>query len=165
MALPSGVKAQEFALTSIDGKPVILSDVLKRGPAFLAFFKVSCPTCQYAFPYLERLSQIHKSEPVSFIGISQDGLADTQRFVKQYAVTFTIALDDPARYIVSNAYKLTNVPTVYLVDRDGMIGVSSVGWSRKDMEEINLKLSMMDPGQQQFPVFKKGEEVAEFKAG
>jgi len=165
MALPCGVKAPEFQLKSIAGKPVILSEVLKRGPAVLAFFKISCPVCQYAFPYYERMSQVHTPEPVSFIGISQDGLAETDVFLKKYGVTFPTAVDDSKRYVVSNAYKLTNVPTVYLVDRDGEIQVSSVGWSRKDVEEINLKLSMMDPGQQQHPIFKPGEEIAEYKPG
>jgi len=165
MALACDVKAQEFALTSTKSKSVILSELTKRGPVVLAFFKVSCPVCQYAFPYLERLFQVHKAEPVSFIGISQDNLADTEAFIKRYGVTFTVALDDSPRYIVSNAYKLTNVPTTYLVDRDGEIQVSSVGWARKDIEEINLKLSMMDPAQQQHPLFKPGEEVAEFKPG
>lgn len=165
MALLCGTQAQEFALTTMNGKSVILSDLLKRGPAVLAFFKISCPVCQYAFPYLERLRQLHKPEAVSFLGISQDSKADTQSFIRQYGITFPVALDEAPRYLVSNSYNLTNVPTVYLVDRAGDIEVSSVGWARKDMEEINLKLSMMDPAKQQFPVFKSGEEVAEFKAG
>ena len=165
MALPCSIKAPEFRLKSTTGKPVILSEVLKRGPVVLAFFKVGCPVCQYAFPYLERMSQVHKPEPVSFIGISQDSPADTEAFLQKYGVSFTVALDDSKRYVVSNAYKLTNVPTVYLVDRDGEIEVSSVGWSRKDIEEINLKLSMMDPGQQQHPIFRPGEEIAEYKPG
>ncbi|HWY70643.1 MAG TPA: TlpA disulfide reductase family protein [Terriglobales bacterium] len=165
MALPSGAKAQEFTLTSTTGKPVTLSELTKRGPVVLAFFKVSCPTCQYAFPYFERMSQLHKPEAVSFVGISQNDLRDTQAFMKQYGVTFPVAIDDSKQYIVSNAYKLTNVPTAYLVDRDGRIQVNSVGWARKDMEEINAKLSMMDSAQQQHPIFKPGEEVAEYKAG
>ena len=165
MALPTGAKAQEFALTSTTGKPVILSDLIKRGPLVLAFFKVSCPTCQYAFPYFERMSQLHKPEVVSFVGISQDNLADTQAFMKNYGVTFTVAIDDSQRYVASNAYKLTNVPTAYLVDRDGKIQASSIGWLRKEIEDINLKLSMMDPAQQPHPIFKPGEDVAEFKAG
>jgi len=165
MALRTGMKAPEFALTTTSGKPAILSALIKRGPVVLAFFKVGCPTCQYAFPYLDRLFQVHNPEPVSFLGISQDNAADTQAFVKRYGVTFPVALDDPQRYIVSNAYKLTNVPTVYLVDRDGEIQVSSVGWARQEIDELNLKLSMMDPAQQPHPIFKPGEEIAEYKAG
>jgi peroxiredoxin len=165
MALACGIRAPEFALTSTSGKSLILSKVLDDGPVILAFFKVSCPVCQYAFPYLERLWQVHKTEAVTFIGISQDNEKDTAAFVKKYRLTFTMALDDPARYVVSNAYKLTNVPSVFLINRGGEIEVSSVGWSRKDIEEINIKLSMMDAAQQQHPVFRAGEDVAEFKAG
>ena len=164
MALPNGIQAPEFGLTSTAGESFILSKVLKRGPAVLAFFKVSCPTCQYAFPYIERLWQTHKTEPMSVIGISQDSKADTQRFMQQYGATFPVVVDAPA-YIASNAYKLTNVPTIYLVDRAGDIQVSSVGWARSEFEEINLKLSMMDAAKQQYPIFKPGENVVEFKAG
>jgi len=165
MAVASGVKAPEFALTSTKGKSLILSDLLRNGPAVLAFFKVSCPVCQYAFPFLERLWQLHKTDPVTMIGISQDNAADTQNFIKKYGVTFHVALDDPARYIVSNAYKLTNVPTAYLIDRDGEIQVSSVGWARQEIDDINLKLSMMNRAQQPGPLFNVGEDIAAFKAG
>jgi peroxiredoxin len=165
MALAVDMPAQEFALKSTTGKSLVLSELLKRGPVVLAFFKVGCPVCQYAFPYIERLWQIHKTEPVSFVGISQDKLADTEAFMKQYGVTFPVVLDDPHGYKVSNAYKLTNVPTVYLVDRDGSIRVSSVGWVRKELEDINLQLSMTAPSKQKFPVFKSGEEIVEFRAG
>ncbi len=165
MAIACGIRAPEFALTSTSGKSFVLSKALNNGPAVLAFFKVSCPVCQYAFPFLERLWQVHKTEAVSFLGISQDNPNDTANFVKKYGLTFPVALDDPSRYIVSNAYKLTNVPTVFLINRDGEIEVSSVGWSRKDIEDINIKLSMVDAAQQQHPIFRAGEDVAEFKAG
>jgi peroxiredoxin len=165
MALPCGVKAPEFTLTSTKGESLILADLLHRGPVVLAFFKISCPVCQYAFPYIERMWRVHRTEPVSFIGISQDNAADTEAFTRNYGLTFPMALDVSRQYLVSNAYKLTNVPSVYLVDRSGEIQVSSVGWSRADMEELNLKLSMMNPAQQQYPIFKSGEQVAEFKAG
>lgn len=165
MALPNGAKAQEFTLKTTAGKPVVLSELMKRGPVVLAFFKVSCPTCQYAFPYFERMSQLHKPEAATILGISQNDASETQAFMQKYGITFPVAIDDSGKYIVSNAYKLTNVPTAYLVDRDGRIQVTSVGWARKDMEEMNAKLSMMDPAQQQRSLFKPGEEIAEFKAG
>jgi peroxiredoxin len=165
MALPCGTAAPDFALSGTSGKQFILSDVLTRGPAVLFFFKISCPVCQFAFPYFERLWQIHKTEPCTFLGVSQDSKADTEKFIKQFGITFPVALDDPQRYIASNNYKLTNVPTIYLVNRSAEIELSSVGWSRADAEEINLKLSMTNPAQQQFPLFKPGEEIAEFKAG
>ena len=40
-----------------------------------------------------------------------------------------------------------------------------VGWSRVEVEELNTQLSMMAPDQQTVPIFRVGEEVAEYKAG
>jgi len=54
-ALGTGVRAPEFELRTMDAKPFSLGDALARGPAVLVFFKVSCPTCQYALPFFERL--------------------------------------------------------------------------------------------------------------
>src|SRR5690349_22083299 len=110
-ALTPRTKAPDIALSTVSGKPFVLSEALTGGPIVLAFFKVSCPVCQYAFPYLERMWQVHKTEAVTFVGVSQDNANDTAAFVKRYGLSFPIALDDPARYVVSNAYKLTNVPS------------------------------------------------------
>ena len=165
MALPTGIKAQDIALSTTDGKPVVLSEILQRGPVVLAFFKISCPVCQYTFPYLERLWQIHKSGAASFIGVSQDNQADTLAFMQRYGVTFPVVIDSAPRYAASKEYQLTNVPSIFLVNRDGDIEVSSVGWLRKDMEDLNARLSMINPGQQQYPLFKPGEEIAQYKAG
>lgn len=164
-ALAAGVKAPEFALSTLDGKPFVLSQVLERGPVVLAFFKVSCPTCQYAFPYLERLYQVHKANPVTIVGISQDNKADTGAFCRQFGVTFPILLDEPPRYRVSNDCGLSNVPTIFLVGHDRTIELSSVGWVRSEMEQLNSKLAMESAMQKSVPIFRAGDEVAEFKAG
>ena len=53
-ALTSGIKAPNLTLPTTHGEKFSLSDALKRGPVVLAFFKVTCPVCQYAFPLYER---------------------------------------------------------------------------------------------------------------
>jgi peroxiredoxin len=50
-ALASGTKAPEFDLKTLEGKRFSFADELTHGPVVLAFFKVSCPTCQYALPF------------------------------------------------------------------------------------------------------------------
>jgi peroxiredoxin len=164
-ALSPRTKAPDLALSTVTGKPFVLSEALIRGPVVLAFFKVSCPTCQYAFPYLDRISRAHKTEPVTFVGISQNDLKDTEAFIKEYGVTFPVLLEDTKRYKVSNSYGLTNVPTVFLISREQEIEMTIVGWSRAEVEELNLRISMMSPDQQTVPIFKPGEQVAEYKAG
>ena len=164
-ALSPRTDAPDLALNTTTRKPFVLSEALTRGPVVLAFFKVSCPTCQYAFPYLDRIYRAHKTEPLTIVGISQNDLKDTETFIKQYGITFPVLLEDTKRYKVSNAYGLTNVPTVFLVSRDQEVEMTIVGWSRSEVEDLNLRLSMMAPNQQTVPIFKPGEQIAEFKAG
>ncbi len=81
-ALGSGVMAPDFTLPTIEGKQVSLSEALKKGPVLLAFFKVSCPVCQYAFPYFERIFQANRGTNVTVLGVSQDNAKNTQAFTR-----------------------------------------------------------------------------------
>jgi peroxiredoxin len=169
-ALTAGAKAPDFTLKAVDGKEFSLNGELAKGPIVLAFFKVSCPTCHYTFPFLERL---HKSYsvaggtpalPVKLAGVSQNNARDTAAFMKEFGVTFPVLLDELDRYPVSNAYGLANVPSLFWIAGDGEIEVSSVGWVKKDFEEINRK--MAEYGKVPLAtVFQRGEDVRDFRAG
>ena len=130
--LKAGVKAPEFTLPATDGKPFSLQEALGRGPVMLVFFKKSCPVCQYAFPLYQRLFQAYGNRGATMVGVSQNPKKETEAFARSYGVTFPVLLDDTSSYPVSNAYGLTNVPTVFWIAQDGKIEISSVGWSRKD---------------------------------
>ena len=163
-ALPAGTKAPQFELKAMDGKRFVLGEELARGPVVLAFFKVSCPVCQYAFPFLERLERAYGHKGVRIIGVSQNDPKQTAAFTKEFGVTFPVLLDDTESFPVSNAYGLTNVPTVFWIAQDGEIEVSSVGWSKADFTEINRK--MAEAGSVSPSVmFKAGEDVRDFRAG
>ena len=164
-ALIYGKLAPDFTVSTTEGKQVHLRDLLQRGPVVLAFFKVSCPTCQLAFPLYERLAQAHANSGAAFLGISQNNVHDTKAFAREYGVTFPIAMDDEAHgYAVSNAYGLTNVPTAFYIAPGGEIEVSSVGWSRDEVDEISAKLAALR--EQKPPVlWRAGEDVPAFRAG
>jgi peroxiredoxin len=162
-ALTVGAKAPEFELKTLDGKKFSLSDELARGAVVLAFFKVSCPTCQYALPFLERLYKAYAKNGVTLVGISQNDAKETAAFNQQFGITFPVLLDDTRSYPVSNAYGLTNVPSIFWIAQDGEIEVSSVGWVKADFEQINRKA---ETGKiPAASVFKAGEDVREFRAG
>jgi peroxiredoxin len=172
-ALPAGTTAPDFSLPVINGGKddggkdrgkFSLQTALKQGSVLVAFFKVSCPTCQYTFPYLERIHKAYGEKKITIVGVSQNDQRDTAAFLKEYGVTFRTLLEDPNGYAVSNAYGLTNVPSLFLIGQDGKIEISSVGWVKQEIEDINRKLAAV----QQItvpPIFQPGEEVREFRAG
>ena len=163
-ALATGTKAPGFELKTSDGTKFSLQDELAKGPVVLAFFKVSCPTCQYAFPFLERLHKAYQGKRVKVIGVSQNDAKDTAAFAKEFGVTFPILLDDTKQYPVSNAYGLTNVPTIFWIDQDSEIEVSSVGWVKADFEQINRKMAEFGKAAPAV-VFTPSEDVRDFRAG
>ena len=136
----AGQTAPDFSLKSIEGTEYSLSKLLKRGPVFVSFFKVSCPVCQFTFPFLQRLYKRYGSKDVTFLGISQDDARATKEFADEYGVTFPIVLDAKG-YPASNAYGLTNVPTSFLIDTDGFVKIASMGFIKKDLEAIATEFS------------------------
>jgi hypothetical protein len=84
--------------------------------------------------------------------------------MKEYGITFPVLLEDVDEFPVSNAYGLTNVPTFFWIAPEGEIEISSVGWSRNDIEEINRKAAEANSDLLK-PVFQPDESVPEFRAG
>jgi len=163
-ALEAGKPAPEIQLTSTNGNAFSLSTESKNTPVIAAFFKVSCPVCQYAFPFIERIHKAYAGKGASIVGVSQNDKSETEAFAQQYGVTFPILLDDPKKYAVSNAYGITNVPSVFHVSTSGTIDLSSVGWSKQEMEQLN-QMAAKAAGVTAVPLFKPGENVPDFKAG
>jgi peroxiredoxin len=158
-----GQKAPHFELADMDNKKYGLEEALRRGPVLVAFFKVECPTCQYTFPFVERLYQQFRAPGAHVWGIAQDDARDSRRFAKQYGVTFPVLIDNYP-YKVSRAYGLKSVPTLLLIAPDGRVKLASDGFVRADLLEIQKSLakhfSIAPPA-----LFHTSDRVPEFKPG
>jgi peroxiredoxin len=164
-ALEAGVAAPEIKLPLLEGGDCSLRQALSRGPAVVAFFKVNCPVCQLAFPYLERLYKAYGgSGKFGMFGVSQNDAAATKDFNRRFGVTFPGLLDDTHKYPASNAYGLTNVPSVFLISPQGEVEFSIVGWSKRDYEQLNRKLAEIS-GVSPATLFGPNDTVSEFKPG
>jgi len=161
--IESGHMAPGFFLKALDGKEYSLETLLKRGPVVVAFFKISCPVCQFTFPFLQRLHERYAGEFATVIGVSQDDARDTKEFNREYGVTFPTLLDGEG-YSASNAYGLTNVPTIFLIAPDGRVQVSCLGFSKGDLEKIASELSQHQK-LQAAPLFLTTEIVPAYKPG
>jgi len=162
-ALTPGTPAPEISLKDATGKLQSLESALKKGPVVAAFFKVSCPVCQFTFPFLERMRQTYGDAKFTFWGISQDDARDTREFAEEFGAKFPMLIDDHG-YAVSNQFGITNVPSVFLISPDGNIQVSAVGFSKADLERIAAQAALTS-GKPAQPLFKPGEVVPDYKPG
>ena len=158
--LSAGAKAPGFTLTDLSGQRHALAEILERGPVLLALFKISCPTCQLTLPYLDRIANTAEKPPgpLQVIGISQDDERGTHRFLKTYSVTMPMLLDrEEDGYQTSNAFGITHVPSLFLVETDGTISLATSGFVKRDLEAIGRRAGV-EP-------FHGEDHVPEWKAG
>ena len=161
--LESGTLVPNFTLKTLTGTPLQLSALLGKGPVALVFFKISCPVCQFTFPFLHRMHQRLAHTSSSIVAVSQDDARDTKEFCLEQGVNFPMLLDDPG-YPVSNAYGLTNVPTIFLIGPDGKITLEFMGFDKAGLEKITAVLESYAKQPSQ-PLFRPDEVVPAYKPG
>ena len=151
----AGSPAPAFELESLGGGLRSLPQILRDGPALLVFYKVSCPVCQLTLPYLDRLAA---GDALQVIGISQDDAQSTQAFLERFGVTSPMLLDQSKDgYPASNAYGITSVPSLFLVEPDGHVARAFNGFSKRDLEALGTRAGV--------GLFRPDEQVPEWKAG
>jgi hypothetical protein len=73
-------------------------------------------------------------------------------------------LIDETGYPVSSGYRLTNVPSIFLIDSDAAIRATCMGFSKADLENIANELAGR---RKQMPaaLFRPDERVPDYKPG
>jgi peroxiredoxin len=152
--LEAGQIAPDVAFAASDGTERQLSRMVASGPVVLAFYKVTCPTCQLAIPFLGRLA----GGAIPVIAVSQHDAEMTAEFENEFDVHLETVFDPEERnFPASNAFGLTHVPSIFVIGKDRKIEWSSVGFVRKDLEDLATRIGR--------PIFRPGDRVPEMKFG
>lgn len=156
--LEAGAIAPDFRISGLDGGRADLREILSDGPAVLAFYKASCPVCQFTFPFLERLDKARSAAVPRIFAISQDDSATTGKFNERYGVTFPSLLDPAAeKYPASNAFRITNVPSLFLIESDRRISLALSGFDKAGLEQLGARFGAAP--------FHDGENVPALRPG
>lgn len=153
--LATGGRAPEFRLARLEGGETSLHEIAANGPALLAFYKISCPVCQMTLPYLDR---IHSPGRLAIYAISQNDEDDTRYFNEHFQVALPTLLDrEENGFPASNAFGISSVPTMFLIERDGTISRVIEGWVKQDIEWLANTAGIAP--------FRQGENPPQWKAG
>jgi len=134
-ALEKGATAPSFTLEDLEEKTRSLDDVKKDDLLLLVFYHSGCPTCQLSMPFVGNLARAVKSARVKIWGVSQDEEDESLRFAQAKGLEMPVMVDTEP-YKVSQAYGLTNVPTLFLIDSDRRIVDQCVGFDKADFVRI-----------------------------
>jgi len=134
--LSAGATAPDFELPSINGALRKLHHAVDAGPIALVFYKASCPTSQFTFPYIQKIYSIApKESPVRIWAISQDEPVETKEFIARFGIEFDVLIDEHP-YRVSQAYGLEFVPAVFIIEKDVRIALSDFGFTKASLNAI-----------------------------
>ena len=133
------------------------------GPALYGFFKTTCPTCEFAWPFLDRIRRRAEGGPLSVVAVSQDEPEVAARFAEDLKIAIP-TLFDPEPWRASEALDLENVPTFFFVGADGRIRDTVVGFQRDKMDEL-ARLASELSGRPAPALFSPGENIPAIKPG
>jgi peroxiredoxin len=158
-ALDPGTPFPPITLRDETGTPI----PAPRGETVYAVFKTTCPTCELAWPYLDRIRRIADGPGLSVLAVTQDDPAKTRAFHARLGTKLETAYD-PSPWPASDALGVTTVPTIFRVGADGVIAETLVGFDRERMRELARRAAAL-AGKAPVELFSSDENVPAIKPG
>jgi peroxiredoxin len=137
--------APELTLLDTGGRSRSLADY--RGQVVLVnLWATWCPPCKEEMPALQSFYDEHRDEGFVVIAINDgDPTPDVLQFAKDYQLTFPVWLD-PTYIATEQAFKTLNLPSSFVIDRQGTIRLQWVGGiSRRMLDQHVSPLIMEQP--------------------
>jgi cytochrome c biogenesis protein CcmG, thiol:disulfide interchange protein DsbE len=129
--------APELTLTDIQGVENSISDY--RGQVVLInLWATWCIPCREEMPALQSFYDENRDKGFTVIAINDgDPLADVAKFAEDYDLNFPIWLD-PTYIATEQAFKTMNLPSSFVIDRDGTVQLLWVGGISRAMLEKHV---------------------------
>ncbi len=135
--------APNFELENMDGDIYELNDFLGKGPVLISFWATWCKPCIEELKAYNKIYKEYKKQGFTIVAISTDSersIAKVKPFISSMNYDFPVLLDPNSD--VARKYYARVMPYSVMIDKEGNILYSHVGYSRGDelkVEEIVKK--------------------------
>lgn len=147
--------APTFALLNLKGEKVDLAN-LKGKVVILDYWATWCGPCIASFPGMQKAVDKYKNDPnVVFLFINTSQREENrEQVVKDFMAanpyTFNVLLDtknkqDPNKFDVIEEYKVTGIPTKFIIDGNGKIRFKKIGGSSNvdgTVKELDMMIAL-----------------------
>jgi cytochrome c biogenesis protein CcmG, thiol:disulfide interchange protein DsbE len=136
--------APELTLMDTQGGSRSLAEY--RGQVVLVnLWATWCHPCKEEMPALQSFYDRHREQGFVVIAINDgDPLEDVLQFVKDYQLTFPVWLD-PTYIATEQAFKTLNLPSSFVIDRQGTIQLQWVGGISRAMLDKHVSPLIKEP--------------------
>jgi len=142
--LKVGDQAPDFTVGNLSGEKFNMKSVLAEKKGVLIFFwSIFCEPCKEELPAIDRLVKKYGEQGIEFVGVAIDGspMKDSiSALIKQEKYLFEVLIDElnpDESFKASDPYGVAGTPTLYIIDKKGIIRFSRVGRaSEEELEKI-----------------------------
>jgi len=135
-----GEAAPNFSFTDQNGVSRKLSD-LKGKVVFINFFDTYCGICMTEMPRIQKDIFEHYENNPNFVvlTVAQNKQEDIDKYRERRKLTFPIVQDEQGS--IYNLYAVDMIPRNFLVNKEGELIYSSVGFQEKEFEKLKAKIA------------------------
>ena len=124
--LEIGEKIPEFSVIDLKGEEINSESYLGQN-FLLIFFTPKCPNCRWV---IDDLKEISEFKEIRVFLISRDTQERTLKFIEKEKVNFPIFFDK--KNILRKKFKSLIVPSLFLINREGILVYKSYGYINKE---------------------------------
>jgi peroxiredoxin len=135
-------RGPNFKLENLDGNMVELNTETGEGPILLSFWATWCKPCIEELSEFKKIYSEYKDKGFKMFAISTDDertVAKVKPFVKSKGYDFNVLLDTNSD--VARIYYAQAVPYSVILDKNGYIVYSHLGYMKGDEKNVREKLS------------------------
>lgn len=117
------------------GKGDISLDKLQGKVVYLDFWASWCSPCRKSFPWMNAMQSKYKDKGLVVVAVNLDKSKDkADEFLNEFDRSFVVAFDPEGK--TAENYKVMGMPSSYLIDRNGQIHLSHIGFRQSDTDKL-----------------------------
>jgi peroxiredoxin len=146
-----GDPAPDFSVQDLSNHPVTMASYRGQQVVVMDFWATWCGPCRMAMPGLQDLQDKFKDRGLEILSVNQGESSDQiQDFIRRKKYSFHVVADSDGA--IGDKYGVRAIPTLVVVDKDGLVRWLSVGYSENE-DELRRLLEQLttQPPKVQFP--------------
>lgn len=143
---PAPAKINNFRLNDLDNKAKTYAELKGKKVTVLDFWATWCKPCVRSIPKLVKLHEQYKTRGVQVLGINVDGtrnLPKVKPMAHSLGISYPVLLDLNGQ--VATELKITQIPTLFLIDENDEIVAIHRGYRPGDEEEWEKEIQKLLP--------------------
>ena len=130
--------APRFVLPTSHGS--VSLDSLRGHVVYLDFWASWCDPCRKSFPWMNDLQGKYADQGLTIIAVNLDSKQESlDKFLSKHPANFAIAFDPGGN--VAQLYHVKGMPSSFLIDRQGNLVSSHIGFLEKDAKPLEQSIT------------------------